>query len=76
MISSYCKKYREDNNLTLSETIKLSGVDCKVGTLSAFEMGRSTNIEHLTIYIKVSKCLNNTFEFMNNLTVEVLKNGE
>ena len=76
MISNYCKKFREDNNLTLSETIKLSGVDCKVGTLSAFEMGRSSNIEHLTIYIKVSKVLNNTFQFMNNLTVEVLNNGK
>ena len=76
MINDYCKRFRESNNLTLSEIIKLSEIDCKVGTLSAFEMGRSTNIEHLTIYIKASKQLNNTYEFMNNLTVEVLKNGE
>jgi len=76
MINNYCKHFREVNNLTLLEIINMAGSDCKVGTLSAFELGHSSNIAHLTIYIKASKKMGNTFEFTNNLVYEVLNNGE
>lgn len=77
MIGKYCKRYRLENSLTLKDVIILTNSDdLKVGTLSSFEMGRSSNINHLQTYIKLSKILNTTFNFMNNLAYEVLNNGK
>lgn len=64
MIGNYCRKYRTDKNITLSELTK----GRQVKTLSAFEMGRSSNIKHLELYIKLSIELNDENNFMNGLT--------
>lgn len=52
-IQSLCKNFRINIlNLTLNEVCKNSTIS--VGTLSAFENGRSSNINHIFIYIE--KC--------------------
>ena len=77
MIGDYCKRFRLEQGLTLQDVINTSGdKGLKVGTLSSFEMGRSSNIKHLETYIKVAKNINCIYEFMNNLTIEVLHNGK
>lgn len=63
MIGDYCRKYRLDKGATL---IELTG-GRKIKTLSAFEMGRSTNIHHLEPYIKLSSEHGEEIEFMNGL---------
>ena len=67
MINTHCKHYRESKVLTLEQFIKLSGVECKVGTLSSFEHGRSSNVKHFEMYIKVSKKLKDSYNFMSTL---------
>jgi len=77
MIGAYCRKFRMNNNLTLLEVINLTdSKDLKVGTLSSFEMGNSSNIKHLETYIKLSNKLHQQYLFMNNLTLEVLEHGK
>lgn len=63
MIGEYCRKYRLDKGATL---IELTG-GSQIKTLSAFEMGRSTNIHHLEPYIKLSSKHGEEIEFMNGL---------
>lgn len=69
MIGAYCRQYR------IKHGVKLHELNEKVGTISAFEMGNSSNIKHLESYIKLSKKLDDTYNFMNGLTIEVLKHG-
>jgi len=64
MIGSYCRAYRTVKNVTLLE---LGGDEKMVKTLSAFEHGRSTNMNHLVIYIKLSHTLNDHDSFMRGL---------
>lgn len=76
MIGEYCRKFRIENNLTLQNVIDMTdSKELKVGTLSSFEMGKSSNIKHLETYIKLSNVLESEYYFMNNLTNEVLTNG-
>jgi len=70
MIGNYCRQYRLINGY------KLKDLTVKVKALSAFENGRSTNMEHLALYIKLSHKLDDTYYFMKGLTLEVLNNGE
>lgn len=50
MIGDYCREYRIKKGVTLKE---LTGGK-QVKTLSAFEMGRSSNIAHLIPYVDLS----------------------
>lgn len=52
-ISSYCRDYRI-NTLKMTLSTMCEKTDTNVGTLSAFEHGRSKNIEHFIKYIEVS----------------------
>lgn len=77
MINDYCKKFRLKHGLTLKNIIEISGHESlKVGTLSSFEMGRSSNIKHLETYIKVAISTNCINEFMTNLIIEVVADVE
>lgn len=69
MIGDYCRKYRLCKNVTLKQ---LGGED-QVKNLSAFEHGRSTNINHLLKYINLSKEYNELELFMRGLQ-ELLEN--
>lgn len=63
MIGEYCRKYRIDKGLTLKD---INGND-HIKTLSAFEMGRSSNMIHLIKYIKLSVELNDVNNFIKNI---------
>lgn len=63
MIGEYCRKYRIDKGLTLKD---INGND-QIKTLSAFEMGRSSNMIHLIKYIKLSVELNDVNNFIKNI---------
>lgn len=55
----WCKQFRTDTlKLTLNEMSNLTGT--KLKTISAFENGRSTNIQHLNMYIDC--CIDSTQE--------------
>ena len=67
MIGLYCRKYRVDNNITLNNVSD----DENIKTLSAFEMGRSSNMKHLINYIKLSIKLNDSENFLLGLIKEI-----
>lgn len=51
-INRFCKQFREEIlKITLQEMENKTGINLK--TLSAFEHGRSTNINHLNSYYKI-----------------------
>lgn len=53
-MQKFCKQFRELNlSITLSEMQKQTGV--KISTISAFENGRSNNLNHLYLYINCCK---------------------
>ena len=66
MVGAYCRQYRINNNITLSNVS-----DENIKTLSAFEMGRSSNIKHLISYIKLSIKLNDVDNFLSGLVHEI-----
>jgi len=73
MIGNYCREFRLQHNMTLKQVIDATNsTGLKVGTLSSFEMGNSSNIKHLETYIKLSHFLKCEYYFMNNLTNKVL----
>ena len=67
MVGAYCRKYRIDNNITLNNVSD----DENIKTLSAFEMGRSSNMKHLINYIKLSIKLNDVDNFLSGLVHEI-----
>ena len=67
MVGAYCRQYRINNNITLSNVSD----DENIKTLSAFEMGRSSNIKHLISYIKLSIKLNDVDNFLSGLVHEI-----
>ena len=67
MIGDYCREYRIKKGVTLKE---LTGGK-QIKTLSAFEMGRSTNIHHLEPYIKLSSKHNDENVFMDGLLIAI-----
>lgn len=70
MIGAFCRDYRLSKGVRLTD-LTLGG---QIKTLSAFEMGNSTNINHLVTYIELSQMLNDSDNFLNLLN-EVVKNG-
>ena len=68
MIGNYCREYRLKHGVTLKQ---LSGD--RIGTLSAFENGRSSNIEHLKLYMQLSVEMNDTPNFVDGLAKELSK---
>ncbi|MGC7986047.1 hypothetical protein ACP3XM_24705, partial [Salmonella enterica] len=71
MISDYCRKYRISKGATLIELTKGS----QIKTLSAFEMGRSSNIKHLIPYIELSISLDDKDNFMDGLANSIRNNN-
>lgn len=71
MIGEYCRKYRLSKGATLIELTKGG----QIKTLSAFEMGRSSNIKHLIPYIELSISLDDKENFMNGLTNAIRNNN-
>ena len=69
MIGNYCREYRLKHNITLKT---LAGEN-RIKTLSAFEMGRSSNIEHLKLYMQLSIVMNDSPNFVNGLALELSK---
>lgn len=67
MIGEYCRKYRINKGATLKELTEGG----QIKTLSAFEMGRSTNIHHLEPYIKLSSKHNDENGFMDGLLTAI-----
>ena len=68
MIGNYCREYRLKHGVTLKQ---LAGD--KIGTISAFENGRSSNIEHLKLYMQLSIVMNDSPNFINGLSLELSK---
>lgn len=68
MIGNYCREYRLKHGVTLKQ---LSGD--RIGTLSAFENGRSSNIEHLKLYMQLSVAMNDAPNFVDGLAKELSK---
>lgn len=62
-INSYCREYRIRKGKTLKDVSKGG----KVKSLSAFEMGRSSNISHFEKYISLAISLNDIEDFANGL---------
>lgn len=62
-VGEYCKQYRVSKNITLQ---KFCG-EFNIKTISSFENGRSSNIEHLIRYVELSKSLNDNDMFINGL---------
>lgn len=50
VIGEYCKRYRASKGVTLKSLV---GED-RAKTVSAFENGRSTNVNHLSHYLKLA----------------------
>ncbi len=64
-IGQFCKMYRVHIlNLTLEEMSEKTGV--KVPTISSFENGRSTNVNHIQMYYNLSNDVQKEF-FKNNI---------
>ena len=68
MVGNYCREYRLKHGVTLKQL-----VGDKVGTISAFENGRSSNIEHLKLYMKLSIEKYDTLNFIDGLARELSK---
>ena len=62
-INSYCREYRMRKGKTLKD-VSNGG---KVKSLSAFEMGRSSNISHFEKYVALAMSLNDIKGFTNGL---------
>ena len=61
---SFCKKFRKEIlNLTLQEMEYKTGVPLK--TISSFENGRSTNINHLSIYYSLCETKEQRKQFLD-----------
>lgn len=63
MIGNYCRAYRISKNKTLKDVEQGDNIKA----LSAFEMGRSSNIAHFMKYLKLAIQLNETEKFLTNL---------
>lgn len=68
MIGNYCREYRLKHGIKLKDMT--DGEQIK--TLSAFEMGRSSNIKHLEKYIILSVKINDSDNFFNGIVKEIL----
>lgn len=72
-IQSFCKTFRKRTlNKTLRDIELEQGINIK--TLSAFENGRSNNIEHLSIYLNACETDYHVNLFMKGLNIALLDN--
>lgn len=62
-INSYCREYRIRKGKTLKDVNKGD----QIKSLSAFEMGRSSNIYHFEKYVALAMSLNDIKGFVNGL---------
>lgn len=68
-VGNFCKFFRKNIlNMTLKEFSEKTEI--KVSTISAFENGRSNNLEHLNNYLKLSNPEQEQF-FRNNIPYKV-----
>lgn len=70
-IGLICREYRMKHGVPLAE---IAGKH-NYKTLSAFEMGRSSNMDHLVKYIKLSIVHGDSDQFMLTIVNEVQHNG-
>lgn len=67
MIGQYCREYRLKQGWKLKDIVNSD----QIKTLSAFEMGRSSNIKHLIGYIELSKRNNDLNTFITGLIIKL-----
>lgn len=68
MISTMCKKYRQSTGTTQQEL-------GNVKNISAFENGRSTNINHLIPYMKLAMSRNEVDHFVCLIKDDIKRGG-
>lgn len=64
MLGNYCRQYRLEKSVTLTS---ISDNMTHLKALSSFEHGRSSNINHLKVYIELAKQLNDLDNFVSGL---------
>lgn len=69
-IGQYCRQYRKKCNKRLQD------IDSNVKTLSAFESGRSSNINLLAGYVKLSLERDELDQFMIGLSIYLINTGD
>lgn len=69
-INAYCHRYRVSKGATLTDVAQGGNIK----TLSAFEHGKSSNINHLYLYIDFAIYHGEETQFIDGL-IEVTKNG-
>lgn len=66
-IQQFCKSFRENTlKMTLKQVGEISGTDFK--TISSFEHGRSNNLNHLDVYIKCCRTMEELHLFSNGIS--------
>lgn len=70
-IGQYCREYRKNKGVKLAE---ITG-DLSMQTLSAFENGRSSNINHFMIYVCLSCKFDDSDNFLSGFLRDVICNG-
>ena len=63
MLGTYCRNYRLAHGATLRDIERGENVKA----LSAFEMGRSTNIDHFMKYLRYSMAIGDVKNFLSNI---------
>ena len=71
MLGEYCRNYRKDKGATLRE---VEGNE-SIKALSAFEMGRSSNIAHFFKYVALSIKHGEFHSFING-AIDAMNKGE
>lgn len=69
-IGAYCRDYRKRKKVMLHE------FDCNIKTTSAFENGRSSNMNLITFYLSVALIHGEVDVFMNGLANAMLSDKE
>lgn len=69
-IGAYCRDYRKRKQMVLHD------FDCNIKTISAFENGRSSNMNLITLYVNIAFIHNEVDVFMNGLATAMLTDKE
>ncbi len=70
-VQNFCRNFRINTlNLSLQDLEDISSINHK--TISAFENHRSTNINHLTLYLKACSSIDQKRKFIKGLNKSML----
>ena len=70
-VQNFCRNFRINTlNLSLQDLEDISSINHK--TISAFENHRSTNINHLTLYLKACSSIDQKHKFIKGLNKSML----